>query len=165
MRNELGNAIADITEVMKFESWLRFYFIEEEANMLFIRIPQKSMEKIKADYKELAPLAEKINNEEINYEKSVSAVCGFLIDTLDGPKYNPGVVQQVFDHDVFQMEMNLFNTWQQAHEEQLDGMFLDFGKFMELFEEWKNSEDVKQYFEEMKSKGGAGMSCATGKVQ
>ena len=50
----------------------------------------------------------------------------------------------MFDSAPFQTEMQLFNTWVQAHEAQLDKNFLDFGAWRSLFAQWRASDPVKE---------------------
>lgn len=151
MSTEFGKAVKKIAEVMMFENWLRFYFInEEEDSKLFIRVPEQAEERINSEYPDVAGLLEFMNNKEITFETSRTAVCTFIATHLEGKGVRSDLTGRVFDSSVFQLEMQLFNIWVQSHEEQLDNSFMEFRTWQEMFEEWKKSDRVKEYVEEMK---------------
>ncbi|MFV0423045.1 hypothetical protein [Oleidesulfovibrio sp.] len=151
MSTEFGTAVKKIAEVMMFENWLRFYFInEEEDSKLFIRVPEQAEERIQKDYPDVAGLLEFMNNKEITFETSRSAVCTFVATKLEGKSVRNDLTGRVFDSSVFQLQMQLFNIWVQSHEAQLDSSFMEFRTWLEMFEEWKKSDRVKEYVEEMK---------------
>ena len=145
-------AVTDVAEVMKFESWLRFYFVRDEDGVLYLRVSAQARERIAKEYPHLAPLVEEINDKSVTYEQSVNTVCQFVALNLDGARYPLGTVNSVFGSPEFETEMRLFHLWSQAHEEQLDQAFLDFRTWCELFEQWKNSDAVKEHFSEQRAK-------------
>ncbi|ABB36861.1 hypothetical protein Dde_0060 [Oleidesulfovibrio alaskensis G20] len=151
MSTEFGKALNQIVEVMMFENWLRFYFInEEEDSALLIRVPEQAEEHITKDYAHLAGMLELLNNKEITFESSRNAVCTFVATSLEGRTMRNDLAARVFDSSVFQLEMQLFNIWVQSHEEQLDKSFMEFSTWKSMFEEWKKSDKVKDYVAEMK---------------
>lgn len=152
MKADFFQAVTDVAEVMKFENWLRFYFVRDEEGTLYMRVPEQAQERINEKYPHLAPLVEEIKDSPVTYEQSLNTVCQFVARSLDGEKYPMGTVSQVFSAPEFQTEMHLFNLWTQAHEEQLDQGFLDFATWDEIFEKWKNSDEVRQMFKEQRSK-------------
>ena len=145
-------AVDTILEVVMFENWLRFYFInemyeEEETKKtddnnpkLFIVIPEKGMHKIQELYPSLYPLAKSLNNQEITFEVSQGAVCSYIVENIDGTLIPRDTAPTMMDSIAFQVRLNLFNTWIQLHENQLEQGFLEFGTWKELFTEWKNSD-------------------------
>ncbi|THB65847.1 MAG: hypothetical protein D6E12_11700 [Desulfovibrio sp.] len=150
MKANFFQAVVDVAEIMKFESWLRFYFLVEEDNTLYMRLSDQAQERIKEAYPHLAPLVEQVKDTAVTYENSVNTVCTFVASSLDGSKYAMGTVNEVFGSPEFQTEMQLFHIWTQAHEDQLDQGFVDFNNWNELFEKWKNSPEVKEH---LKSQG------------
>ena len=149
-RQLFREAVQDVARVLQFESWLRFYFLKEEGETFFMHIPDKALENIRRDEPELAGLAEIINDQEMDYQKSFATVCEYVASRLDGQKYEPGMCTSVFDSLPFKLEVQLFNLWIQAHENQLDESFFDFGKWSAMFWEWRKSDEVKAYLEEHK---------------
>ena len=148
----IERAVQEICAIMRFENWLRFYFLKEEGPILFVRIPDKAVERITEDYPQYLGLVEELNNKEINYERSVSTVCQFVVRAIDAGPYPSGTAENAFDSDEFKMEMQLFTAWQQAHESQLDEGFMDFGTWEELFEAWKGSDEVQAFFAKVRDK-------------
>jgi len=147
-RKQFREAVQDVARILQFESWLRFYFLQEEGSAFVMRIPEMSLERIRQAYEDLAGLAEMVNGQEMDYEKSFATVCEFVASRLDGQRYEPGVCTNVFDSQPFMLEMQLFNLWLQAHESQLEDAFFDFEAWQGMYREWKGSAEVKKYLEE-----------------
>ena len=145
MEDKFKEALEDVSEALKFENWLRFYFIEEKEDGLYINIPEERLKEIQKKYGTLFELADKLNNDTIDQAKSTSEVCSFVWRTYDSAKYDLGLVTSVFNSKEMQLEMHLFYLWVQGHEGQLDGEFMDFDRWQELFEAWKADEKVKEY--------------------
>jgi len=145
MQEGFKEALGDVAEALKFENWLRFYFIEEKEDGLYVKIPKERLKDIENKYGPLFELAEKLNNEVIDQAKSTSEVCTFVWRTYDSTKYSVGLVPSVFNSKEMQVEMHLFYLWVQGHEEQLGQEFMDFDRWLELFEAWKADEKVKNY--------------------
>lgn len=150
MSAEFASAINAVSEVLMFENWLRFYFIAEEGDKLFLRVPETAEKRIREEYPHLFGLLELLNGREITYETSRDAVCSFVASDVDGSRMKSGNSEKVFDSSLFQFEMQLFNIWVQSHEEQLDKSFMDLRKWQELFAEWKRSDKVREYMTELK---------------
>ena len=146
MTSEFDGAVNRITQVVMFENWLRFYFIsEEEDGKLFIRLPEKAMEQLRARYSSFYGLAESLNNREIDHQTSINEVCLFVASEIDGQSLSEQTISRVFDSSQFQVELQLFSSWVQAHEEKLDENFMEFSDWRELFEEWKHTDEVEEY--------------------
>lgn len=145
MSSNLQDTVDRIVKVVMFENWLRFYFIAEEGDKLILRLPDQSVEQIKKRYPRFLDLAERLNNGEITHENSMKEVCLFISGGFDGNPLPEEVVSRAFESHAFQMELQLFGYWVQAHEEQLDATFLEFGEWERLFNEWKLSDEVREY--------------------
>lgn len=145
MSSNLQDNIDRIIEVVMFENWLRFYFIAEEGDTLSIRLPEKAQEQLKKRYGRLYGLADRLNNLPISHETSMNEVCLFISGGFDGHPLSDDVLSAVFASDAFQVEMQLFNSWVQAHEEQLDAAFLEFSEWRRLFAEWEKTAEVQEY--------------------
>jgi hypothetical protein len=107
MTAEVEAAVGRVAEVIMFENWLRFYFITEEDDKLFIRLPEKSLEQIQQRYKSHYDLAVMLNNEEIDHQHSLKAVCLHVAGNFDGRPLSEHVVAGVFDSPKFQLELQL----------------------------------------------------------
>jgi len=150
---EFSKAVKSISEVLIFENWLRFYFInEEEDGKLFIRIPEKADMRIRENWPQIHSLADELNNKEITPEASREAIVVHVSNELDGNTMKAGMAERVFNSNTFQFEMHLFSMWVEGHESQLDQSFLDFGNWLSMFAEWKKSDKVKDYIEETREK-------------
>lgn len=165
MDMKFRQALADVAEIMQFENWLRFYFLHEEGEQLVIRIPEPAIAHFKEHYPHLAPLAEKMNNEPIDYEKSVKTVCSYVVTQLDGPKYPERIVPTVLDSPEFQHEMYLFQVWCQNHERQLEQSPMEFTTWQQLFHDWKQTDQVKKFSSQSSADPNRVANCSTGAMQ
>lgn len=137
--------VADILEVAMFENWLRFYFIEEKDDeTITIQIPEKSRERIRELYPALCPLAEKMNGKPVDFEISRDNVLNHIMNELDGSAMPQGEAQRVLQSDTFQTRLQLFHTWEQLHEDQLDAGFMEFGAWRNLFAEWQETPGARE---------------------
>jgi hypothetical protein len=141
-----------VLEAVMFENWLRFYFLSEEGEKLFLRLPEKAMQQVKKRYAELYGLAEYLNDSEIRHEDSVKAVCLFASGSLGGGGLPESLVADVLDLPRFHLELQLFGSWVQGHEEKLDERFLDFSQWRELFDRWKETDAVRMYRDTLSAK-------------
>lgn len=146
MATKLDHAVADVAEVMKFENWLRFYFVEEEQDeALLIGIPEECLKDIEKKYPHLYELANRYDKSLIDYERSCTEVCTHVATLYDGGKYPMGLIDKTFDSKDLKLEMYLFGLWMQGSEETLDEEFMDFGDWMNGFESWKGTKEVQDY--------------------
>ena len=149
MTSEFDEAVNRISQVVMFENWLRFYFIAEEDDKLFIRIPTQAMEKLHANYPKLVGLAERLNGEEIDHKTSMQAVVMFTATEMNGLVLPEPLIEQIFDSPRFHLDLQLFSSWVQSHEEQLDAGFMEFSTWQSMFEEWRKSDKVQEYAAEV----------------
>jgi hypothetical protein len=154
-------SVTHILEAVMFENWLRFYFIaeknsdENKETSLIIAVPAKGMERIRKDYAHLWPMAENLNGQTADFEASRKAVCTFVLEHLDGKTIPKDTAGLVLESATFQAQLQLFNYWVQAHEEQLDAGFLEFSVWRSLFAEWRKSPEVNNLAEKLLLSGSA----------
>ncbi|MBD5647896.1 MAG: hypothetical protein HDQ89_09925 [Desulfovibrio sp.] len=159
-QKEFHNAVEQALEAVMFESWLRFYFIEElppapdaekkdAEERLAIRVPEKGMARIKELYPNLLPLAESMNGHEVDFETSRRAVCTFVLGHLDGKTMPRDMAAVVFASATFQIGLQLFHTWLQLHEAQLDEGFQEFGAWRTLFAQWRATPGARELAEKL----------------
>ena len=162
-QKEFRNAVEQALEAVMFESWLRFYFIEElpadadgkkpdaadAEDRLAIRVPEKGMARIRELYPNLLPLAESMNGHEVDFETSRRAVCTFVLGHLDGKTMPRDMASVVFASATFQIELQLFHTWLQLHEAQLDQGFQEFGAWRALFAQWRATPGARELAEKL----------------
>lgn len=137
-------AVKDISRVFKFELWLRFYFLDEDDGGLKIKLSEEQMEKIRDEYSDLVELVEKMKDRELTPDVSQEVLVQFIGEKYDGIKFDLNVVPEVMDSPLFRAEVEAFNMWVSLHEEQLDENFLPFTKWLEAFEEWKDTDQAKR---------------------
>jgi len=146
MSTAFQQAAQRILELVMFENWLRFYFISEPAaGGLALAVPEQGIVRLREQYPQFMPLVEELNGKEISFERSRQAVCAFVATQLEGKIIASNTAGSVLDSTGFQLEMHLFNSWVQGHEEQLDRKFLDFSAWKRLFAEWRNSGKVQEW--------------------
>lgn len=143
MTAQLQKNIDRVASVVMFENWLRFYFITEEGDKLFIRLPEKAVEQIRKRYPSYYELAEILNNGEIDHQASLKAVCLHASTRFDGAPMSEVELGEVFDSQGFHVELQLFGSWVQAHEAMLDKRFMEFSEWQQAFATWKDSEEVR----------------------
>ena len=157
-QEQFQNAVASVIEAVMFENWLRFYFISEKPDtpvdengqeVLFVAVPVKGMERIANLYPHLLPLAEEINGRQIDFETSRRAVCQFVLDHVDGKAMPRNMAGIVFDSTMFQVRLQLFNTWVQLHDDQLEKEFMDFGSWQSLFAQWRETSAAQELSEKL----------------
>ncbi len=143
-----AKAVEIILETVMFENWLRFYFISEDQaqdGALFLAVPEQGMARIGELYPNLLPLAELLNDKELTFEASRTAICTYVVTEVDGKSIAQNMSDTVFDSTTFQVELQLFNTWVQSHEDQLDESFLEFGAWKNFFSQWRATDEVKEF--------------------
>lgn len=141
----IKNAVQDALEIFQFDQWLRFYYVVQKGDELWIEVPDDVMATIKTDHPALHRLADLVNNAVTDYKRSQENVCAYVGARLDGQKYESTVLPQVFDNSTFKVEMYIFNVWLKMHEAHLDEEKMDFNGWMEMYEGWNNLEEVKEY--------------------
>ena len=159
-QKDFRNAVEQALEAVMFENWLRFYFIEElppapdapageAGERLCIRVPEKGMARIAELYPNLLPLAESMNGHEVDFETSRRAVCTFVLGHLDGKTMPRDMAAVVFGSATFQIQLQLFHTWLQMHEDQLDQGFQEFGAWRTLFAQWRATPGARELAEKL----------------
>ncbi|SHN50448.1 hypothetical protein [Desulfovibrio litoralis] len=150
MSDAFSLAVRKVFEVMVFENWLRFYFISEEQGALMLRLPQEAEKKIKEHYPAFEGLLAELQDQEITHERSINAICMFIAAQQDLEK--SGIPSEsIFDSMAFQVEMQLFGSWVQSHEEQLDTTFMDLRTWLKLYDEWKKTPKVQEYIAQIQN--------------
>ncbi len=142
---DFSQAVKDATLVLRFEHWLRFYYLKDKGGKLVYEIPADVLASLAEEHPHLHGLADVFNNEETDQERSTTTVCTFMAARLDGQAHPEGVMNAVFDSAAFKIEMYLFSLWNQSHEGLLDQETRSFGEWEGLFAEWRESEQVKAY--------------------
>ena len=149
----IKNAVKDTLEIFQFDQWLRFYFVVEKGEELWIEIPDDVMARIKQEHPEMHRFADMVNNAVTDYKRSQDNVCSFVAAKLDGQKYEATVLPQVFDNATFKVEMYVFNLWLKMHESHLDEAVMTFEEWMEMFEEWNKLAEVSEYRDKLLKSG------------
>ena len=156
-QEQFQTGVAKVLEAVMFENWLRFYFISEKPDAapsggeapLFMAVPVKGMERIAELYPHLLPLADEMNGQEVTFEMSQRAICNFVATHVEGKSVARDSAAMIFNSSTFQVQMQLFNTWVQMHEEQLDRSFVDFGGWQRLFDEWRTTPAARELAEKL----------------
>ena len=138
-QNDLQHAV----DLVFFEQWLRFYFIVEEDGKLFIRVPGHEMETARLFYPQLYPVADALNNCEIDHQSAMNAMCENL---LGGPFAMSGQQwAKVLSGEDFKLTLQLMSFWVQAEEDGLGGEAMSFHAWRERFKAWRESPVIREY--------------------
>ncbi|XPV75860.1 MAG: hypothetical protein ACNI27_14650 [Desulfovibrio sp.] len=143
------SASKEVLKVMIFETWLRFYFIKQDGEELRIEIPEDVIEQIKKETPEHLGLAELMNNDTIDFEKSQATVCAHINAHLDGQKYETGMVMGVFDSKQFKIDHYLFTVWLKRHEQIFDEEMHSFPDWVESYYGWREMPEVQNYHKQL----------------
>jgi hypothetical protein len=151
--NKLDDAVREVAEVFQFEQWMRFYFLkEEEGDKLRLEVPEEMVRRVEEKTPHLKELLDEMNHDLVDYETSQKAVCSFVGTHIEGVKHSPYLVPKVFDSKDFKLEMYLFNLWLKAFEERFDiEPDKGFDEWQELYAEWRETDEVKKYIQELDS--------------
>ncbi|WP_419785511.1 hypothetical protein [Pseudodesulfovibrio sp.] len=141
----IKSAVKDTIKIFQFDQWIRFYFVKQDGDDLRVEIPEEIMQQVEKDFPNLHGLADMMNNAPIDYQRSQENVCAHVAARLDGQKYDPTILPQVFDNATFKIEMYIFNVWLKMHEQHLDEEYMDFGQWLEMWEGWNSLDQVKEY--------------------
>ena len=137
-------ALVDVSHVFHFEFWLRYYFVEEKDGRLFITLNEEQRKQVHDQFSEYWELAERVEGVPLSFELSQRVVVEFLQLHMDGVKYPPAAINDVLDNKEFSVEMQLFDTWINLHEEQLMQKIYGFDTWMHIYGEWKDTDKTKQ---------------------
>ena len=144
------NALNDMAQVFHFEFWLRYYYIEEQDGGLFIKLTEEQEKQMQAKFPEYWELAESVLGRPLSPELSQQSVVEFLQVNFEGKKYPANTVLKVLDSKDFSVEMYLFDTWVDLHEEQLMQKIFGFVYWMHAYGEWKTTEKAQQLLQSLK---------------
>lgn len=144
------NALTDMAQVFHFEFWLRYYFIEERDGNLFIELNPEQAKQMQTQFPDYWELVESVQGRPLSPELSQQSVVEFLQVNFEGKKYPANTVLKVLDSKDFSVEMYLFNTWLDLHEEQLMQKIYGFDHWMRIYEEWKATEKGQQLAQSLK---------------
>ncbi len=144
------NALNDMARVFHFEFWLRYYFIQEKDGNLYIELSEEQAKQMQAKFPDFWELVETVQNRPLSPELSQQSVVEFLQVNFEGKRYPANTVLKVLDSKDFSVEMYLFNTWVDLHEEQLMQKIFGFDYWMHIYDEWKTTEKGQQLTQSLK---------------
>ncbi|MBU4525216.1 MAG: hypothetical protein KUA37_07070 [Desulfomicrobium sp.] len=144
------NALNDMARVFHFEFWLRYYFIKEKDEGLYIELSADQAKQMQTQFPDFWELADSVQGRPLSPELSQQSVVEFLQVHLEGKKFPANTVLQVLDSKEFSVEMYLFNTWLDLHEEQLMQKIFGFDYWMLIYDEWKTTEKAQQLTHSLK---------------
>lgn len=140
----------EVAKVFHFEFWLRYYFIEERENELFIVITDEQIERMRKLFPNFVELAERMQGVALTPELSQMRVVEFLQLHYEGNRFPPNSISKILDSKDFSIEMYLFDMWLNVHEAQLSQKIYGFDQWMHFFEEWKQSPKAQQLMQSLK---------------
>ncbi len=150
--------VDDLSAVVKFEQWVRFYFIKKDGDDLIIAPEAEHMTKIKALYPDYYELVEAMCLVKMNPQTSQRLILDFIKDHLDGKKYKSTEIHKALDSKDFTTEMYLFNMWLELHDNQLTEQIIGYDEWLALYKTWRTSEQGQKVLLSMESGGLSGSS-------
>ncbi|MDY0276021.1 MAG: hypothetical protein RBR42_11400 [Desulfomicrobium sp.] len=138
-----NTVLHEIAEVFHFEFWLRYYFIEERDTKLYISLTEEQAKQMKTQFPDYWEMVESMLERSLSPELSQRVVVEFIQLNMAGKKFPVNVVPKIFDTKDFSIEMILFNTWVDLHEEQLMKKIYSFDYWINAYQEWKESDQAK----------------------
>ena len=154
MADNFKQALKEITDISKFEMWLRFYFTKEADDGLILEIPQEVMQDLEQSYEILTRLARKMDGQTLTPEKSRETVINHISSEMDGIRYKSHLIPSVLNSPSYEVELSLFHMWVSAHEDQLDDQVFTFEQWMQFYEAWKRTEQGQQMIERLHGTSG-----------
>ena len=150
MADNFKQALKEITDISKFEMWLRFYFTKEASDGgLFLEIPPDIMQDLEQSYGVLARLARKMEGQPLTPENSRETVINHISSELDGIRYSSQLIPSVLNSPSYEVELSLFHMWVSAHEDELEEQVYTFEQWMQFYEAWKRTEQGQQMIERL----------------
>ncbi|MEF8889608.1 MAG: hypothetical protein V5A14_06155 [Desulfohalobiaceae bacterium] len=153
MTDNFKQALKEVSDINKFEMWLRFYFTRESEEGLYLEIPREIMQDLEQSYGILARLAQKMDGQPLTPEKSQETVIKHISSELDGIRYSSQLIPSVLNSPSYEVELSLFHMWVSAHEDELEEQMYTFEQWMQLFEAWKRTEQGQQMIERLHGTG------------
>lgn len=117
-----------ILELILFENWLRFYYLDESSGRLVI--PGEALTSLK---KIQVALAEDLNGKRVELSASRDALLAQFRQVVP----DDVSLQQVLGSAEFIREMDTFQSWLQLHAAELAAKNLNFVNWLALYERWK----------------------------
>lgn len=125
-----------------FEQWLRFYFIVEDGGKLYLRMPEAELEQARNLHPELVPVAEALNNREIDHQAAMEALCEGMMNgpyALDGAQW-----AEILAGQHFRLMLELLSFWVQSGTDKADEP-LPFHDWKNRFDSWRENPNIKSY--------------------
>jgi hypothetical protein len=156
--------VVDLSAVVKFEQWMRFYFIKKDGDDLIIAPEPDHMNRIKTLYAEYYELAEAMCLVKMTPQTSQRLILDFIREHFDGKEYKSTQIHKALDSKEFSTEMYLFNMWLELHDNQLSEQIIGYDEWIGLYESWKNSEQGQKVLLSMESGSTSGGDNASSTV-
>lgn len=147
----MADAARQVVRILMFEHWIRYYFVTENNDKLFIEVPEDVLKQTFEGHPELAPLIDMVNHRQTSFELSHTNVCAFINAFLGTRAYDPQQLPGVFDDKGFKIDMYMFNLWIKGHERHLDNGVMSFSEWLEMYSSWLAMDEVKAYRAKLES--------------
>lgn len=144
-------AVKEVAKVFHFEFWLRYYFAQEgDDGLRLVLTPEQEMQ-MRRSFPDMWEMVERLQSEPLSPQLSQQAVGEYLQLYVDGKKFAPNTVSNVLDSKDFEVEMYLFDTWVELHEEQLMEKIYGFDWWMHVYGKWREGEGAKHMAQSLKN--------------
>lgn len=138
-----GGNLGRALDLVFFEQWLRFYFIEERGEELFLSVPDDVCYACRLKYPDLCGLLEALNGRPLDHQATLAALGDIMLSgqfALSGEDW-----AEILCGADFRITMQLMSYWVQDQEDALDSEVLPFGKWREFFISWREAPAMRDF--------------------
>lgn len=139
----MQEATESVAKIIRFEFWLRFYFVQEIENRLRLVLSDEQRKKLEK-YAPWHELAEDLLGKDLNENVCRVNLSTFINRHYDGRQFASGIISKVFDSKDLEQAQRMFMIWVQLHEEALEQKIWDFDHWEKSFSLWKKSDTGQQ---------------------
>ncbi len=140
----MQKTIKEISKILRFEFWLRFYFVQEtDDGTLQLVLDKDELQKLQK-YRPWDELAEGLYGKALDPQVCQINISTFLNRHFDEQNAKNSVVAHALDNKELQKEQHLFTVWAKLHEKALEEKIWDFDHWENSFTLWQKSDAGEQ---------------------
>lgn len=128
LSDEMKGAMSALLDAVIFEQWVRFSWIEEDADGDFcVQIPEDTVRELEKDYPDYAPLVAQLNGTVVDATMACSAVLGYARAAFGEQSL------AALERPEFQSMVGRFHQWLHDNVDELEQKPLNFDQWCGLF--------------------------------
>ncbi len=143
-KNSFARNLAELLEIISFEQWLRFYFIDEDSEKEIFAIPAAILGRIDSFWPQLYPLAQALNGREVSFAVSQSAVCKLILERHGASDATE--LEDLLQSRELTKTLESFNAWLAREAKDLEKVAPDFADWQARFRQWQEQGEARGKF-------------------